>query len=325
MFHTSPTRRDLSLMRTCSAFLLTLTAAWLATPADGASLYLSGYAQTEYGTVNAPPNSFPATATTAVTSSQTTTPGTDSNRNSSASYSAYMSLGDLGLSGGVSSFCNGITCGTETSGLLLDESATDQLTLAGVSSGVLAISFSVDGTFSGSSNNPQDFLYADYRIGIGVGANTTDTAIESMGGLGRFFSQNAGYANPGNTGSTMNFSFTQDPNNASLWDYVATGTATLPFTNGSLSLTSEIYTDGGCADGNGEFCAYSFDLLHTALIGDAVVYDSTGQVATGATITSSSGYDYTQPLQETNTPEPATFGLIGSALAALAMLRRKLT
>jgi hypothetical protein len=68
---------------------------------------------------------------------------------------------------------------------------------------------------------------------------------------------------------------------------------------------------------------FLFDLLHTALIGGAVVYDTSGNIVKGATITSSSGYDYTQPLTETNTPEPATFGLIGGALIAMAIVSTK--
>jgi hypothetical protein len=128
-----------------------------AAPASAASLSLLGEVQTEYGTANGPAalaNGYPATASTSVTSSQTTTPGTYPNENSSATYSAYLSLGDLGLSGGLSAFCNGSCVNLESSSLSLYEWTSDVLTITGASSGMLAVNFSVDGTFSGSSNNP---------------------------------------------------------------------------------------------------------------------------------------------------------------------------
>ena len=63
--------------------------------------------------------------------------------------------------------------------------------------------------------------------------------------------------------------------------------------------------------------------IYTALVGDAVVYDSNGSIVPGATFVSQSGYNYAQPLQDTNTPEPSTFGMIAIALGLFLSPIRK--
>jgi hypothetical protein len=309
-------------MRACSCFLLMLTAACTATSADGASLYLSGYAQTDYGTINAP-GSYVATASTVITGSQTT-PAAGAygpNRDSSSSYTAYLSLGDLGLSASVSAYnSNSPYNGTESAGANFTAGMTDALTITGISSGLLALNFSVDGTIShvgGTNTGGSDVFSAEYLLATSVGG--VGNSVVATGTV-----QN-GVGTPSSTtlnGSTMNFSFTPDPNIANLWDYVATGTALIPFTSGTVYLESYLLIGGGC---NSDFgpCSATADFLHTALIGGAMVEDPQGNVIQGATISSASDYDYTQPLHETNTPEPATFGLMGSSLVALAMLRKK--
>ena len=59
------------------------------------------------------------------------------------------------------------------------------------------------------------------------------------------------------------------------------------------------------------------NFANTAMLGDAVVLDSNGNVVPGATITAQSGYVYTQALVE-GTPEPGTLGMVVVGLAALA-------
>jgi hypothetical protein len=120
----------------------------------------------------------------------------------------------------------------------------------------------------------------------------------------------------------MNFSFIQDPNNPTLWDYSATGTVLLPFGPDGFALNADLLVGGRCVNAY-DGCAYSADFLDPALIGGAVIYDSNGNVVQGATIVSQSGYDYTQAMPSSTTPEPATFGMIAFGLAALGSRLRK--
>jgi hypothetical protein len=193
---------------------------------------------------------------------------------------------------------------------------TDTLTFTGISSGFVGLNYSFDGTLTyggGANTGGADGILAEYLLG------------SSEGGLGNSVVAVGDVANDATStsgtqlgyGSTMNLVFTPDPNNAGEWDYSATGTAMIPFESGALYLQSFIYVSGSCDSDYGS-CASSANFLHTALIGDATIYNSSGNPVPGATFVSQSGYDYTQPLQQTNTPEPSTFVLVAIALLGIA-------
>jgi hypothetical protein len=57
-------------------------------------------------------------------------------------------------------------------------------------------------------------------------------------------------------------------------------------------------------------CSLLGSIFDSALVGDATVVDANGNVVPGTTILSSSGHDYTQPLQESTVPEPASGNLL---------------
>jgi hypothetical protein len=315
-------------MKACF-FCLILGVSWLARPVPtaGASLclYASG-APSSAVQLNA--NLFPcneaATASSpALTGSQTVAAPNNfgsggGGSNASANYSTSLSYAALGLSAGFSAY-NLTASGNagDYSGLDLTADASDYLTFTGVTNGTLALSFSVKGTLSGSGDNGNDTLSAVYTLE----ENTGSFEVEAAGSL-----LSAGASTPGSyasTGSTMNFSFTKDQSNASLWDYFATGTVLLPFGSGGFALHEDLEIDGRCVDAYSG-CSYSADLLDPAMVGGAVIYDSNGDVVQGATVVSQSGFDYTQALPSSAIPEPGTFGMVVvGAFAALALLQRR--
>jgi hypothetical protein len=66
-----------------------------------------------------------------------------------------------------------------------------------------------------------------------------------------------------------------------------------------------------------------FSLTDDPQLGGAQFYNAAGtSLLAGVSLTSNSGFDYTQPLSS-STPEPATFGMIAIGLIGLASRLRK--
>jgi hypothetical protein len=72
-------------------------------------------------------------------------------------------------------------------------------------------------------------------------------------------------------------------------------------------------------------CEAQASFYDSALIGNAAVVDANGNIVPGATIVSSSGFDYTQPLKENTVPEPSSISLLGIGLAAVLLSSRRLS
>jgi hypothetical protein len=98
----------------------------------------------------------------------------------------------------------------------------------------------------------------------------------------------------------------------------------LPIIDGVVNYSEFLYLMVSCESSFTGDCQSLGNFTNTAMLGDAVVLDANGNIVTGATITSQSGCDYTQPLA--TTPEPATLGMVAISLTALALrLRKRLT
>jgi hypothetical protein len=103
----------------------------------------------------------------------------------------------------------------------------------------------------------------------------------------------------------------------------------LGFFDGTLvdtGLFQELFAQFGCVASPGSPCSVSGDFAHTAKVGGATIVDTNGNPVLGTTITSSSGYDYTQSLDPSTVPEPPSFGfvLLGLAAGALMHLRHSM-
>ena len=101
-------------------------------------------------------------------------------------------------------------------------------------------------------------------------------------------------------------------------------TADVPYSDGYVGLQATFSAFAECDSSYGGDCLALSNFSETAMFGDAVVLDSSGNIVPGATVTSQSGYDYTQALVE-GTPEPGTLGMVVVGLAALAFWQRKRT
>jgi hypothetical protein len=214
-------------------------------------------------------------------------------------YSAYLSFGHLGLN--VSGSTPTTNNGTAYLRNNLSAFSDDSLTIGGVSSGTLQLSYLVDGTLTYDGSNLNNAVFAEFVLNQG--------ALVDYAGL------NA-------SGSTVeNGSLTPDGSLANTWDYSASGTVDLAIVNGEVSLGSQLEGYVSCTSGLS--CTQSVNFLNTALLGGAVVLDSNGNVVQGATITSQSGHDYTQPLTPGPVPEPASWLLLASVLAVAFAFRHR--
>jgi hypothetical protein len=205
------------------------------------------------------------------------------------SCSAYLSFGDVGVSlAGGSSEMTGV--------------AADGVTVTGLNGDTLQVAWAVDGTFAldPAANGASDHLA--YFVGTVPGGNQNLVAVMNQ-------TLSSGNANA----IDGSYSLTDEGNDT--WDFSATGVTDLPIVNGWVDLIQSLYIDSNHG---------SLDFLHTGLVGAAVVLDSNGDVVPNATITSDSGFDYTQPLPNP-APEPATFGMIAAGLAVLAWRMRRIS
>lgn len=124
-------------------------------------------------------------------------------------------------------------------------------------------------------------------------------------------------------GSTISLSYVVDSNLSAtlgytVWDYTVSGTMILPVnSNSSDPLGLEVH-GGSDIYGGGIFAPSNlFRGTGDLRIGGARFYNSAGTaLLSGVTLQSDSGFDYSRSLAA---PEPSTFGLIASAIVALAM------
>jgi hypothetical protein len=87
-------------------------------------------------------------------------------------------------------------------------------------------------------------------------------------------------------------------------------------TAGGFVASSDIVNQGGGSAGG------NVDFSHTAAWGGITeVTDENGNIITGWTVTSDSGFDYTQPFVDV--PEPSTFALLAIALPGLLLASRR--
>lgn len=115
-------------------------------------------------------------------------------------------------------------------------------------------------------------------------------------------------------GSTISVSFAPDQNFVDYWDYTVSGTMIVPVSSNSTDGLE--YQVSGSTDVAGDDLQESNGNADLQ-VGGAQVYNAAGtQLLSGVTLTSDSGFDYTQPIPAS--PEPATLGLIAASLATMA-------
>jgi hypothetical protein len=102
------------------------------------------------------------------------------------------------------------------------------------------------------------------------------------------------------------------------------GRVLIPFNGTSLQVLQTIIGSYRCGAGRLEICQEAGNFGDTFQLGGAVVLDSAGNAVNGVSITSSTGYDYTQALTLTSVPEPTTWRIMGATLGVLLLhLRRR--
>ena len=268
--------------------------------ADG-MLYMVNFGDAAF--TNLPGSSSGYTDSTILTPSQTLSGQGPGNRGYTEAYAAYLSFGQLGLSVYGSDFCSANTCGVEFQPDNLLAVSSDGLTIGGVSNGTLRLQYVLEGTLTDFGGNNSNNLAA---FSFQLGNNVLGSAQAAGGG-----------------GSSFGGSLTPDSSHSNTWDYFASGTVDVAISNGFASIFQELFGHANCSSGQGQSCTESVNFLNTALIGGAVVLDSNGNVVQGATITSGSGHDYTQPLTPAAVPEPASWLLLATVLAAVFAFRHR--
>ena len=91
----------------------------------------------------------------------------------------------------------------------------------------------------------------------------------------------------------------------------------IPYTGTSAAVNQSIVGSYRCDAGRLESCAATGFFENTFQLGGAVVLDASGNPVSGATVTSQTGYDYSQQLALSAAPEPGGFVLAGLSLFIL--------
>lgn len=221
----------------------------------------------------------------------------------SASYAGYLSFGHLGLAMSTDVTC-GAGCGGHSQQNRFRIYSSDNLTVGGVSSGILRLQYRFDGsmqlTGSGAINT-NSWVQAGFSLaGVSAASFGNGTSVESVT-IGGTLTETS----PGN------------------WNYLAEGFANLVIASGRVLLTQELFGIANCYAGPNQSCTASLDFLNSAIVGGAVVYDSSGNVVQNATVDGQSGYDYTRALPSL-VPEPAHYASLAIAfIGLLAAIRRR--
>lgn len=179
----------------------------------------------------------------------------------------------------------------------------DTLTVNGVSNGAVLLDYSVHGYLENG----------DDVESVSLGFFSIYSTLLQGEALSSEFKTVAGVP------SSLNPSGSFQMNNGR-WEYTESGTALIPFSNGSVGIFVSLRAIAGCQ----EPCSVSTDLGNTALVGNYRVLDELGNL-TGATLTSSSGYDYLTPPDAgpaSTVPEPLQLGLTAAGLAACYFRKR---
>jgi hypothetical protein len=124
-------------------------------------------------------------------------------------------------------------------------------------------------------------------------------------------------------GGVRVLSIRDETTNGTLSDSIGQiATVLLPYSSLSFTLGESIDAFYACGGGRLESCTATASFGSTFQLGGAVVLDSNQHVVPGATITSQTGYDYTQPLSLASTPEPSTWFLFVTGFLACGLVRR---
>lgn len=180
---------------------------------------------------------------------------------------------------------------------------TDTLNIGGVSTGAVLLDYSVHG-FLDNGFDQEDVsigffhVYSELLQGL-----VTDVTFNTVKGV------------PFSPNPFDSFELTNGR-----WEYKHTGTAFIPFENGSVDIAVALRAIAGCRAP----CSVQTDLGSTALIGGYRILDAQGNV-TNAILTSASGYDYITPpgdFPSSTAPEPMSVALTFSGVAAFVLKRR---
>jgi len=242
---------------------------------------------------------------------------------STSDYAAYNSFGHMGLQLDTAFVCGPSTCSGDGPRFDLVIFASDALSFTGITDGWLDLQYYVDGDLSvispsGASGFNQVGISYTTNVGLGDGAGGVQTSCFLTGDPTpcRTFAPNGG------TGTT-----TIDGNHV-----VLTGTERLQISGGGSGTITKLegiirLTPGLTGGGPDRTYSGSVDFLHTALVGGAVVRDNAGNIVSGVTIISQSGYDYTQPISalQATVPEPSTFALLLVSLGLFGFVLRRRT
>jgi hypothetical protein len=327
-------------MKTCLYLhsSLILIAVLLGTPASGSPIYgttliTEDFATTGLGTASTDQVNSTATLSTVLTGSGSTPACANANNCATTSYSVSDQVAHVSLSFSSSATCMTSPCGPSANGLYPYAEANFNGSINSVSdgiqvgtvpsgSGLLGLQYVMQGTIGGSGA-PAGSGYGAISVDLGDLSNpdTLSFAVE-LGPLGPSVQPQEL-----NNGSTVLSSFTPDSSLANTWDYTVVGVFFLPVSSGLQDALS--IDEVGTAD---EYAgpAYNpsmwFSITDDPQIGGALFYDSTGtSLLSGVTLTSASGFDYTQPIPTSATPEPAQVLITSVGLAVMVILRKRLT
>jgi hypothetical protein len=261
---------------------------------DAASISLAGYASGDtFGSFNIAPGISVATVSSPYASGGVLSGSTDNPIDTYYySFNASGTPGLLHLSVEASNSNDDVTDPPPSGGavngiVVMSLSTTDFITIGGMSHGTFQFSYLFDGSEACVGNLATCTTAGGFNLN---GNGLTIASVNSQGSGSPFFE----------------------------------ATVDVPFSSGGVGIGATLTEGATCYTSYGGDCTALVNFSNTAMLGDAVVLDSNGNIVPDATITSQSGYDYTQSLVE-STPEPGTLGMIVFGLTALAFgLRRRL-
>ena len=282
-------------------FVVLAIAAGVLAPLDlaAATLSLSLYPQF----TNSVPIKDPASAADAIDSGQTVN---DPYGIGSASYRAHVAFGNMGFDLGAGS--TSVLGATGTDGGVVTLGSTDVLFFTGIADGWVGFDFHVEGDITGGGGDQYSGGLVTYSMSYNPGVS----GFFISEGLGSYTGSSYVDAAPS---STVNASFQAG-------HLVAYGTDMAPISNGMAFLPISMEGQVSCSvDDTHPSCGYNLEFLHTAVVGGARVFDSSGAPVAGVTFTSESGHDYSGPLS--SVPEPATAWMLAGAIAGMGLFRRR--